>query len=36
MPVRRGTWPMVINDAGDVAGFVLDDAGVVHGLVRTP
>jgi hypothetical protein len=32
----EGTWPLVINDAGDVAGFVLDDALVVHGFVRTP
>ncbi len=34
--VGAGTWPLVINDAGDVAGFVLDDAQVVHGFVRTP
>jgi hypothetical protein len=32
----QGTWPEVINDAGDVAGLVLDDNQVFHGFLRIP
>ncbi len=32
----QGTYPLVINAAGDIAGLVLDDNQVFHGFVRTP
>jgi len=32
----QGTYPLVVNDAGDVVGFVLDDTQAFHGFVRTP
>jgi hypothetical protein len=32
----QGTWPLLVNDVGDVAGFVLDDNQVFHGFVRIP
>jgi hypothetical protein len=32
----QGTWPVVVNNAGDVAGLVLDDNQVFHGFLRTP
>ena len=32
----QGTYPLVVNDAGDIAGLVLDDNQVFHGFVSTP
>jgi hypothetical protein len=32
----QGTWPVVVNDSGDIAGLVLDDNQVFHGFIRTP
>jgi hypothetical protein len=32
----QGTWPLVVNDSGDVAGLVLDDNQTFHGFLRTP
>ncbi len=30
----QGTWPLVINNAGEIGGLVLDDNQVFHGFVR--
>jgi hypothetical protein len=32
----QGTWPLVMNDAGDIAGFVLNDEQEFEGFIRTP
>jgi hypothetical protein len=32
----QGTWPLVVNDSGDVAGLVLDDNQTFAGFIRTP
>jgi hypothetical protein len=32
----QGTWPLVVNDSGDIAGLVLDDNQVFHGFLRKP
>jgi hypothetical protein len=32
----QGTYPLLVNDAGDVVGLVLDDNQVFHGFVRIP
>jgi hypothetical protein len=32
----QGTYPLVVNDAGDVAGLVLDDNQTFAGFIRTP
>jgi hypothetical protein len=32
----QGTYPSLVNDAGDITGLVLDDNQVFHGFVRIP